>query len=407
MNRVLIGVLVTITVIIGVALGYWYNQWYNENYEKVTKEFNVGFHGEARTNPLLAAQRFFEAYHITASSHEGIAQTPPVDTTLIIPTPRLQMGEVEAHRYLHWIEQGGHMVISATNYYSTRGERPDPLLEAVGVGLVENTFTATDPDINEDDSDEFEPDSEEKRPSIFLHDDKIYVDWPGRDDLLTVQMDDAYRLDISEAKPKVILALEDEIGVYLVRLRIGQGVLTIVYNSRFMSNTQIGKHDHAAFLWWLAQLNDAPHAIWLVYSDDMPSLLTWLWRNARMAVISLALFLCLWLWYASKRFGPLLQARSSARRRLLEHVEATGRYFWANNHGQRLYSGVQHNLTRAIERRHPAWLSLSPAKLHQRLADISRLPVTQIQQAMTYTDAHNEHEFTKAIQTLEHIRKSL
>lgn len=407
MKRILFGVIALVIVGLGFFAYRWYNQWYDENYEKVTKDVFVGYHGEARTNSLLAAQRFFEAYHIPVSSHEGIAQIPPLDTTLIMPTQRLQMGENEAHRYLQWIEQGGHMVISATTFYSVRGERPDPLLDAVGITLTENDFTRNDPDETDDDDEDAAAQTKEKNRPNFQHSNMVYVDWPERNDLLTVQMDDEYRLDLQHVKAKVILALEDEIGVYLVRLQLGQGVLTVIYNSHFMRNNTIDRFDHATFLWWIAQLRDPPHALWLVYSDDMPSLLKWLWQNARTVMISFLVFLCIWLWYASQRFGPLLLSPNIARRSLLEHVEATGRYFWANQHGQRLYSGVQQNLLKTIERRHPAWLSQPPAKLHQHLAEVSRLSVTQIQQAMTYVDNRNEHEFTKAIQTLETIRKSL
>jgi hypothetical protein len=220
-------------------------------------------------------------------------------------------------------------------------------------------------------------------------------------------MNDYYRMNIDAIKYPEVLKLEDIIGVYLIRLRIGKGYLTVLYNSLFMSNRAIERYDHAEFLWKTTQLGAQPRPVWLVYSDDMPSLMVWLARVAWTALISFGVFLVMWLWYASRRFGPLLPPLPRARRRLLEHVEATGRFLWQHGHSQQLYKGVHHALLRTLEIRHPAWLGYSADKLQQRLAEISHLPFEQVQQAMNMAPFKNELDFTRTIQTLEHIRKSL
>lgn len=395
-----IALLVGVVVVLGSLIGYWFYT----NFEKVSEEVDVGFKGEARTNPYLAAQRFFETYDIEVTTVEGLAQELPEAITFIVPTGRYEMGPKEAQRYLDWVERGGHLVVTAAQGYYYEGEKQDHLLEMVGLSLAENTltrraFSGMEEDEEDDTSDSITAEADLTQPVV-------HADWPGIPYLLTVDMNDYYRIDSGAAEHPVVLQLEDIIGAYLVRLRIGKGYLTVVYNSHFMTNQYIARHDHAAFLWQVATIN-TPRPVWLVYLDNMPSLAVWLARFAWTALLSFGVFLLVWLWYASRRFGPLLPPVVMARRRLLEHVEATGRYLWQRRHSQQLYKGVHTALQRTLEIRHPAWLSLSPNKLQQRLADISRLPLPQVQQAMNYVNTQNEHEFTKTIQTLEHIRKSL
>lgn len=389
-------------ILLGGVVAYWFFT----NFEKVSDEINIGFQGEARSNPLLAAQRFFEHYKIPVSSHEGMAQLPPLDSVMIVPTQRLEMGPNEAGRYLRWVQQGGHMVVAASAGYYENAQRQDALLELVGIGLDENTFTYREKSTDNSEQDFSDEESDDENYS-GLHNNLVYVDWPGSNALLTVTMNDYYRLDIDSPKYPVVMALEDEIGVYLVRLKIGDGYLTVLYNSYFMFNYDIEHYDHAAFLWKVTRIEPRVRPVWLVYSDDMPSLAVWLARFAWTALISFGIFLVVWLWYASRRFGPLLPPLPQARRRLLEHVEATGRFLWQRGYSQQLYKGVNHALLRTLEVRHPAWLNYSADKLQQRLAEISRLPVDQVQQAMDFNQTNNEFEFTKTIQTLEHIRKSL
>jgi hypothetical protein len=416
-NQARTKVLIVVLLVLGsVLLGGLLAYWFFTTYEKVSEEVDIGFHGEARSNPLLAAQRFFETYQVPVNSHEGLVQLPPQDTTLIVPTQRLEMGPNEAGRYLHWIEAGGHMVVAASRGYYKLADRQDALLELVGIGQVENTFTyspaetqASDDDTSDEDTTDAQVCPAPSNPdgAQFLHDNLVYVDWPGSNALLTMMMNDYYRLDTDAVNYPSVLTLEDEIGVYLVRLQIGKGYLTVLYNSYFMFNNDIKKYDNAEFLWRVAQIDTTPRPVWLVYSDDMPSLAVWLARFAWTALSSFGVFIIVWLWYASRRFGPVLPPLPQARRRLLEHVEATGRFLWQHDNSQQLYQGVNHALLRTLEIRHPAWLSKSAEQLQQRLAEISHLPFAQVQQAMTFSHVHNEFEFTKTIQTLEHIRKSL
>ena len=95
----------TLLILVVIAAGSGVAYWFYTNYEKVKKEIDIGFHGEARSNHLLAAQRFFESYEIPVNNTEGVLQLPDEATTIILPTERLQIGAEEAKRYLAWLER--------------------------------------------------------------------------------------------------------------------------------------------------------------------------------------------------------------------------------------------------------------------------------------------------------------
>ena len=67
------GLILALLLAIGGAIGYWFNL----NFEKESKEVEIGFLGEARYNPMLAAQRYFESFGLKANSTEGLTTLPP------------------------------------------------------------------------------------------------------------------------------------------------------------------------------------------------------------------------------------------------------------------------------------------------------------------------------------------
>jgi hypothetical protein len=75
-------------------------------------------------------------------------------------------------------------------------------------------------------------------------------------------------------------------------------------DDRFLTNSGIGEHDHAALLAHLA----TPAAggwVWQLYTSDMPGLPEVLWRVAPYALGSGAVLVGVFLWHLGWRLGPL------------------------------------------------------------------------------------------------------
>jgi len=410
------GLIIALVLAVAGAIGYWFYA----NFEKERKDIDVGFLGAARYNPLLAAQRYIQSFGVTAHSEEGLTLLPPAKATLLIPSARYEMGGGEAERLRRWVEAGGHLVLVPSAAFDEEYERADRFLDPLGI--------------------EVKPSEEPETGGI------VDVDWPGTSDFITIKIDAYVRLDASKSKAKILLALADEDGAYLIRLAVGKGEVTVLSDANFLTNYNLDKNDHAAYLWRVLQLgghgngqaqnlnpamttplspSSLPQAgerdvgslrelhateqrpVWLVFSDGMPPLHRWLMQHALSALISGAVLLLLWLWAASRRFGPLRATAPLARRRLLDHIAASGRFLWRAGQGEQLLKGVRRTLYRALELRHPAWAGLASQDLYQRLAALSGLSYEEVQGALLYTHLGSEHEFTQAIQTLERIRKSL
>lgn len=368
--------LLAILVALLIAAGVY---WFQTHFEKVKKEIEVGYQGEARNNHLLAAQRYFQALGVQASSHEGLGELPSAAATMILPGARYEMGKSEAQSLLRWVEAGGHLVVVPSNTFDEEYSRADPLLDPLGVRALEVE----------------EPQSE----------GVIDVDWPGEQDFMSLRSAADTRLE-NVGTQKVELALADQDGLYLLRLRLGRGWITVLPDAYLMSNGSLALYDHAAYLWHVAQAA-APRPVWLVYQDSMPTLWVWLARHAWQVLFAAALCLTLILWEASRRFGPIVAPAPLMRRRLLDHLDASGRFLWRHGQAERLMKGVRQALYRALELRHPAWASLPSQVLYVRLSELTHLPQAQIQTALLYTHLGSEHEFTQVIQTLERIRKAL
>lgn len=365
--------------------------WFFTHFERVTEEREVGYRGEARFNQLLAARQFLQTDGTLARTVQRIDELPPVQGTLIIPTNRYEMSTAQAQALLRWVEQGGHAVVSPAARFGPRsrfghdedgeGESDaasDQLLAQLGVAVVHPKLNAA--------------------PVV-----PVDIDWPESKDFLQVDMPPYQRLRLTQA---AALTLEDEHGIYLARYARGKGHVTVVASLQFLNNCSIGRYDHAAFLWHLAHFHDNG-PVWLVFKDTMPGLPAWLAEHAWQAMVSAAVLLAMWLWHASVRFGPLLPVPALARRRLMEHIEASGRFLWHAGQAERLLKGVRQSLFRTLELRHPAWAGLPSAELYRRLGTVARLPAEEVQGALLYIHAGNEHEFTKVVSTLEHLRKSL
>ena len=364
-----------------LALASAFSYWFYSNFEKERTEKEIGFLGEARLNPLLAAQRYFQSFGVAARSAEGLTILPPSNTTLILPSARYEMGSGETQRLKRWVESGGHLVLVPSAAFDAAFERKDLFLDPLGIGVkgIKDPETAGIVD----------------------------VDWPASTDFMTIKINAYTRLNMDGDKDQVLLELADDDGAYLIRLRLGQGIVTVLSNAGFITNSNLSKNDHAVYLWRVALADDKQRPVWLVYSDGMPPLHRWLLQHAWTVLISASVLLLLWLWSASRRFGPLRAIVPLARRRLLDHIEASGRFLWRAGQGEQLLKGVRQALYRALELRHPAWAGISSHDLYQRLAELSGLPYETVQGALLYTHHGSEHEFTQAIQTLERIRKSL
>ncbi|MBO0613878.1 DUF4350 domain-containing protein [Thiothrix fructosivorans] len=125
-------------------------------------------------------------------------------------------------------------------------------------------------------------------------------------------------------------------------IKRGKGLMTLVANLDRIENTAIGDEAraNAKFLWQLVHKHHAvPAGVWLIHQDAMPPLWQLIWKHAWALVLTLALLLPLTLLALSPRFGPLIPQPAPGRRRILEHIHASGLFMWQRHrkHGDTQY----------------------------------------------------------------------
>jgi hypothetical protein len=313
-----------------VALGVL---WFRQTFEKQTVKEWVGASGEARTRQFLAAQRFAQRMGWKATEARSLPALDqlPKGGTLLLPNRRQAFTAERIAELARWAENGGHLVVEA-EFLGV----PDPLLDRLGV----------------------------QRAPIEAVPKTLAVEIPRQARKLTVAIPGSMKLAWSQKEVRL------RAGEQLVSFGRGRGVVTATTSLGFARNRAIGNEDHAELFYHLLAL--APGQELVVYwSPARLSLWQFLKENAAPALVAGALLLALWLWSIAPRFGPVAPDAPPGRRRLLDHLRASGRYFWARGLRSRLVVAARDAALRRVARAQPDFAAASAAEKATRISSLA------------------------------------
>lgn len=413
MNRPL-GVRIALLVALLGAAGLFFAT----SCEKRSYELDTGFHGEAARNKYLAAQRLLERMGMPAQSFADpsvLATLPPTKGTIVIPTRRHTLGERTSQRLLDWVEQGGNLVVVTWSLWDDPRREADPILDPLGVhqfmnGKDEDEGADAAPPGAPDQPPETEPAPEPAPPEAGEPNAPVVgrVDFPDRDTPLEARFDPRFYFELDEkAESQVLLEIGDENGTHFFTLRHGKGLVTALTDDYFLANDTIDELDHAELLYRVTRLGGHRGPVWFVYGDAFPSPLGLVMRYGWMVVVAAAVWLVLWLWSASRRFGPLAPDPAPARRELMEHVRAAGLLQWRRGGSGALLAATREALLERARTRYPAFESLTPAQQAAHLASRSGLAPERIAEALAFRSAPDPGRFAGDVAILEKLRRSL
>jgi hypothetical protein len=338
-------------VIALLALG---TTWFFTTFDRVPVIEHVPPTGEARLRDFLAAERFAERMGLRARELRSLPDLDKLSPgILLVPNRRQSIDAARASRLLAWAQAGNHLLVEAELIGVD-----DPLLDALHVRRGSGKPQA--------------------RP-----------DFPDRQSL-----------EAPGVQPK--LQVTDK----LVSFQRGKGMVTVATSLVLARNTAIGREGNAELLWQVMQLTPAKE-LQVFFHPERLSLTGFLLEHAPLALIAAGLLLALWLWHIAPRFGPIVPDAPPSRRRLLDHLRASGRYFWAQGLRARLVLAARDAALRRIARSQPDFAVSSLNERRDRLAALTGIRPEEAAQFLAAGGAMRGHDFIRTVQRAQRVHRAL
>ncbi len=389
-DRWLIGAL--IGVLVATLLVYYVPRLSWEQYTK-----HIGAHGAAAEDSTYAAQLLVArlGYPVHKMDDPAKLADLPQNATLylssLIAEPLAARMEP---RIVDWIRRGGHLVIAVpgpeqTNRFTSSlglhrlgrhrpREGKSELIELEGLRLA----------IQFSDCDVFELDAK----PLWSGTVPSYSRYANQHDRTADDDGDKETPDSSEDGPAEMAVHTPALAV--ARWPLGKGWVTAVCNDWPLSNTGLGRFDHAE-LAARVLLNERDAAIYFAPQTEYPKLLPWLYARAPEALAGAAALVLLALWRAIPRFGPLRSESVPQRPGLTLHLSAVGRFHLDRGDWQTLLAALREEVHRLARQ------SGGPQGLPE-IAECAGLPLATLETAMTDTAVCERREFMRTATLLAH-----
>jgi len=368
MSRQALWTVVVVVAVLGGAV------WFFNNFERVPDREWTGYQGEARRNSFLAAERLLDRMGLRVRH----LKTPielrelPANGMLILPARRNALAPAERERLAGWVDGGGHLVVENENH-----RLPDPVLDSLGV----------------------------KREPVKLPGQirPTEVRLPHAPDALKVTL----ASDRTLIAPAGAFQVQGNKATQLVHFKRGRGQVTVLNDFGFMRNPWIGQNDHAEFLWQLVRFQPGTAAVFVFDNPQKLSLVKWLTDNAWAVLAAGALLLVAWLWRIAPRFGPIAPDPQPVRRRLLDHLRASGRFQWSAGGAATLAEAAREAALRRVARAQPDFAGLGAAERRARLAASFDLPAEEAGRVLRPVQNLQPAEFLSAVRVFQRIHERL
>ena len=189
------------------------------------------------------------------------------------------------------------------------------------------------------------------------------------------------------------------------------GQITLASSLDFIEYRTLSLHDHAEILWHLihrdSQGSTSPEQVWLIHSDDSPSLFDIIVQRFWAFSLMLIVLLVAWGLRGARRFGPLIAKQGEDRRHLMEHIQASGAYYWKHKQSDTLLDSTRTAANQRLSQRIPSWHSLTKDQQAEAVADRLSLNTQQVFQTLHGNISHSPYDFTETIKQLEYIRTNV
>jgi hypothetical protein len=346
--------------------------WFSSAYERVPSREWIGPSGEARSNPYLAAERFAQRMGLRARQLRALPDLDALGAggALLLPSRRQALDPRRLRNIVSWVEGGGHLIAEAELLGVA-----DPLFDLLG---VQRTSAPPPP---------------KPPPAELPGGKKLNVSIFGGGSLQAAGKDLRLRVGSADA-------------ARLVSFPHGKGMVTAATGLQFARNNLIATSDNADFFWYLMELTPAAQ-LHVYLRPERLSLWGFLKQNAAPVLAATAALLALWLWRTGPRFGPVMPDAPPARRRLLDHLRASGRYYWAKGLRNRLIVAARDAALRRVARAQPDFASASVEERAARLSALVSVSREEAERFIRAGGAVRGVDFIRIMHTAQRIHSAL
>ncbi len=375
--------LTLIGVVVAALLGVAFLARHSFTREPV--EVHSGWSHKALQDDTLVLERWLARQGWTVRRAGGAFKAedlPPWGQVILLRTGPAGLREGEVDALLAWVRGGGHLLVdgSAAPFNDEKGT--EALFKRLGAELISVP--------------------EKERAASRDHTDRF----GEGGDTFALHRSPRWRIRVDVDAWDWYMGTEA--GQVIVRRPEGQGGVALASDLSFLYNDGFVDMDHAA---WLSRILGvpAPGRVALVWSQPMdPSLLAWLWQRAWAFLTACGILLGAWLWAGLWRFGPWIPETLTARRSLLEHLVASGRFLWRNGGGpEALVIATRGAVLRRAARIHPAFPALPEAERWATLADRTGLTESDVAEALDDRPGASPEVLGRRLQILLFIRHRL
>ena len=347
-------------------------------YEEV--EIEIGFLGEARRNPFLAAQRLCEEFGLEAETLLSLKDMPHHHTTLILSADAIKSKGM-SDLVSTWVSEGGTLIY---------------LLE--GATRFRNEF---------DEDFAFE-DVDEEREDLILEEFEVRLGESGDWGIRNLEFEgNTFLMDFPDDSVFEANWVSDDEDYFghrgpVFEFNWGDGLVYLVSDAHPFRNKQIGDNDHAAFFWSLIDGADNYYVTFVLGAKI--SFFGLLWSRGWMVLVPILIMIAIWIWKNVPRHGPTLPERDPSERDFAAHVDTLGQFLWRHRAGGRLLDSVRQRIRSAVKFQTPYGDTDS---MNHLLAEKSGLPVDRVLIALTVDPGKDPARFVQITRDLHTLEKSL
>ncbi|MGH8726467.1 MAG: hypothetical protein ACREU1_16560, partial [Burkholderiales bacterium] len=232
----------------------------------------------------------------------------------------------------------------------------------------------------------------------------LQVELPQGGRALGVTLPGPMRLVIPAGELRLRAGATD--NVKLATFQRQRGVVTVATSLNFARNQNIGFNDHAELLWHLLTVTPG-RELKVFWAPARLSLWDFLKENAAPALAASLLALALWLWSITPRFGPVAPDAPPGRRRLLDHLRASGRYYWTRGLRARLVIAARDAALRRIAKVQPDFAVATETERVARLSALAGIPKEEAHRFIAAGGAMRGADFIKLAQHAQRVHQTL